>query len=239
MGEAKNLIDGGKTFDDLPATLRSTLNATAEKDLRKYAAKEPVTKDATWYALMQMSARDPERFKNVNLLNHLGDLSRSDFQEVSKVQLELQKGKTKEIDGFRSVEGIVSGTVAESNLSKEDKERFMRVMDRDVKAWKSQPQNQGKDIPNEVVQDMTDAMLKKVITDPGWLWDTREPLYKAESQADVDAKEKMGKAISKMPMEDRQRITNDLKARGIVLTEANILRFYEAMLTDRRANAGK
>jgi hypothetical protein len=240
MGEAKNLIDGGKTFDDLPATLRSTLNATAEKELRKYGSKEPVTDDPTWYALMQMSTRDPERFKNENLLNHLTKLSRSDFQEVSKVQMELQKGKrSKRADGFRSVEGIVSGTIKSSKLNADDHERFMRVVDSEIARW--QEKHPDEDVDKKMVQDTTDLLLKEVVTDSFLFWKLRDPLYKAESEADVKASEKRGDAISKMSIEDRTRITNDMKADGVPLTEVNILRYHKAMLADRTRskNAGK
>jgi hypothetical protein len=238
MVEAANMIDGGKKYEQLPASLRDRLPPTQRKQLMAYGKGDPVTDDATWYALMTMASAQPERFKNENLMNHLGKLSRSDFQEIAKVQAQALKGQTKAIDGFRSVDSIVSGTIADANLGKEDKERFMRTIDRQVKAWKEN--NQGKDIPNDLVEQMSDTLLKDVITGKHlWIFDKDEPLYKAESQKAVDASKKMGNILDNMKQDDRERITGDLKQRGIPLTESNILRFYEAMLADRRKNAGK
>ncbi len=238
MGEAKNFIDGGKTFDDLPATLRSTFSASDEKDIRAYATKDTPTDDATWYTLMQMSYREPDKFANLNILSYARKLSIPDLQEMAKLQAKVAGGDTKETEGFRSIDSTITGTIKDVVKDEKDRERFMRLMNREVKAWKSNPKNKDAD-PIPFVEQMTDTMIKKVITDPGWLWDTRDPLYKAETQAQADASEKMGDYLRKMPMEDRQRITNDLKARGIALTESNILRFHEAMVADRRKNAGK
>lgn len=245
MIDAANKIDGmpgdKRSYDNLPASMRNEMTATERKQIQSYAKGDVVTDDSTWYSLMQMSYRDPEQFKNINLLNYASKLSRSDFQEITKEQGKAQKGDGKGNDGFRGIDAIVSGTIANSNLNDKDKERFMRRIDREVKRWKEQPANKGKDIPNEIVEQMTDTMLAKVITDPGWLWDSRDPLYKAESEAEMNNNEKLGKAVSKVSPEDRQRIIGEMKADGVALTELNIMRYHKS-LTDSRGkakNAGK
>ena len=246
MVDTMNALDGGKKLDDLPATVRDQLSYTERKQLKAYAAGELVTDDETWYALKLMASSDVtrEQFKNVNLLgkDYLGKFSKADLHKMMDLQADVRKGKTKEADGFRSLESIVSGTIKDV-VNDKDKERFMRVIDKEVRDWQQVPANAGKEVPNEVVEGMTDTLLKKVITDPNYLYffTGREPLYKAVSEDAVKASEKSGEILTKMKMEMRQSIINDLKADGVAVTDANILRYYGAKMADqaRVKNAGK
>lgn len=247
MVDAMNSLDGGKTIEDLPATMRDQLSYTERKQLKAYAAGEVVTDDATWYSLRLMAANDAtrEQFKNINLVGkeYLGKLSKPDLHKMMDLQADVIKGKTKKADGFRSIEGIVSGTIKDVIKKDADKERFMRVIDKEVAAWEDNPKNADKSEieKKKFVEDQADTLLKKVITDPGWLWDSRDPLYKALSEDAVKANEKSGDILRKMKMEDRSRIINDLRKDGVQVTDANILRYYGAMMADqaRAKNVGK
>lgn len=243
LSEAKNIIDGGKSYDDIPATLRARMDATDERELRKYSAKEPVTDNAAWYSLniMASSEETREQFKRLNLMKYVNQLSRSDFQEVAKLQAGLIKGDgktTREANGFRTTAAIVTGAAKKSNLSKKDTEDFVRLMETWVRQYKIDKKTDF--VPENEVVDEADRLLKREDEDAIFMKGDRifRKILKDKAEYDKQAPDRQD-VFSKMSEEDYQVVVSRMESRSIPFTDENMLQVYEALLKDKANRAGK
>jgi hypothetical protein len=239
MVDAVNQIDGGRRFDDLPATLRDTMTATERKTLRNYAKGEVVTDQTQWYALNLMAA-DPstrEKFKRLNLMPYLDKFDKTDFEEVVKLQTGLIKDSAKEkqeADGFMGVAAIVNGSVDGVIPPGLERNRFNRVVNEKVRLWKAEHKTTF--IPDKEVELMVDDLLKPMVK-PGFMGQTWGPF--GEPELKYAHKARVAELAGKVPIVERDAILSDFKARGIVWDDLMIMEAYVRRMKQREEEANK
>lgn len=259
MVQAANDIDSGKTFDQLDAALKDRLSPTDRKTLKTYAKGEVVTNQKTWYTLNLMASAEEtrEKFKKLNLTKYLDELSKADFQEVSKLQTGLIKDDAKakkEADGFRGTATIVNGTIGgpKPKVPVEDHEQFMRVINEQVRQWKID--NKKDSIPDKEVERMTDDLLRtrrNVLFSIGGMDFTwgETPKYKAygdfydqykmmpeEAKKQYVAQKTMF-MLNDIPKTDREFIESQFKARGLTYSGVDVVDAYSKLKADRMKKA--
>lgn len=243
MQDAANQLDAGRAYDQLPPALKDRLSPTQRKQLMAYAKGDVVTKDADWYALQLMAAQPDTRdaFKKLNLMGYATKLSRSDLQEVMKLQTGLIKDDAKakrDADGFRGTASIVEGTI-QGKINPDEKEPFLRVVNEKVRLWKAEKKTDF--IPDEQVQYFADEMLKESIR-PGVLGMTWGPFGTKERQYARQAKIATF-ASTNVPRIDRDYIVGEFKRKGILYDDLMIIEAYFHLAKQRaegtNAHAGK
>jgi len=233
-----NLVDKTGTVDQIPLERWASYNHEEKKELAAWAKREgdPQTDDTVYYPLKLMAAHPEtrQRFMGENLLLHRSKLSKSDFDELVKDQAALLKGDSGDLDGYRTTEGIVTGTVA-GRITGVELEKFRRIVDDDIR--KEQKRAGKKEVPNERVQEIVDGLLRnetRALFGIDWL--ERDPRA-YELRPEEKAVEKT--AQEKIPTDERRKIEEALRKAGKPATEENVLRFYRMKLEQAVKNAAK
>lgn len=154
--------------------------------IRQVAAREATGTDwATYYGLKLAASveatgqpsgpksanpRNRAEFSQTNLLRYRHLLGDDEFKELVRLQVDARNGggtaSLLELDGFRSVHDIVSGTAASIKLSPAQKEVYLRAVDRAVRAVQLR---ENRKATNEEVMEIASSMVGKGIQGAGVL----------------------------------------------------------------------
>jgi hypothetical protein len=218
----------GKT-DGLPDGLKRTdlmgLEALAHRMRTK---TEPQTDWAKYTALKDMAADPAQRkdFMELPPLSYRDYLSDSEFKEVTGWRQGLLKGdeKTKkQIDGYRTMAGIIGSTLDAAGFSKQENlaERNVieQIMDEEVKHYRAMNKNEDPD--NDFVQKKITQLVTKAKINDKWL----DQFGYKTTQRYLD------KADTEIPAEERKAIEDEMKRQGLTPTRRGIIEAYEAKQT--------
>lgn len=91
QNQAFQIIDSGGSIEDIDVESRKALGLTAMSSLRTYeqrvrSGSPSETDPQTYYSLRLMSADDPAQFRNLNLMEYVDRLSKSDFKAMTGLQ---------------------------------------------------------------------------------------------------------------------------------------------------------
>ena len=199
---------------------------SVNQQIEKLAKGVDLTDEDTYYELTTLasSPETREQFLRTDLREYKGKLSRSDFQEIAQLQAGLRRGDEKtlqHLDGFQSKNDIVNDVMQGIGINPSPKSKtsdeairgneFRRVVDREVQLWQQQT---GKKATNEDVRKIADGLAIQIVTKPGFIWDTKKPLF------EVQAKD--------IPKADRAKIEQALRKKGQPVTDDNVLRVFKA-----------
>lgn len=227
--DAFEVVEATGSVDKIDPLLRQRLKPSAINQLEARAAQlrkkeEPVTNWDEYQKLRAMAANSETRqqFLDIPAMNYRPLLGNTEFKEMVEKRDGLLKGDEKALAkerGYRTTSGIVSGTLAQSpfaDSTKSEREIIERIMDSEVKTYQSK--NKGEDPDSEWVQDKIDKLIGKTVTDPGWLWDSKEYGFKVTGD--------YLKAVDKVPAEDRRQIEEALRKKGMAPTPRLILELF-------------
>lgn len=109
--------DPTKSYSDIPADLKRTLEARPDLDLhlRQLATQEvraTQTDRATYYGLQTEAATNPQAFAKRDLMQFATSLSDTDFKEMVKLQTQAKEGKGDKLDWLNTREDLVNQALA-------------------------------------------------------------------------------------------------------------------------------
>ncbi len=232
LQEAANVIEAKADLSEIPVELRSRLHRTDLAALDTRAAQirrkqEPVT-DWKKYTTLKDMASDPERrkdFLDTPPMSYRPYLSDSEFKEVANLRAGLLKGdeKTKkQIDGYRTINTIVSSTLDLNGFKERDnpeqRETIEQLMDEEVKYFRAA--NSGKDPSNEEVKKMiTKLTTQAAIEERSFLPNKKEYGFQT-------TKRYLDTADAEIPQDERTKIEAALQRGGVEPTRRRILEVW-------------
>lgn len=234
---AGNFIDKTKDLDAYikqhPADWASFDISTKSK-IEAYAAdkkagKNIVTDVATYYDLKTLATvpETKEKFLETNLMKYRDRLSDSDFKKMIDLQTGLRKGDgkaQKTLDGFMSNMQVVDSSLQAAGFNMKDKETLSKVKLSIDKQVADLEERTGKRATNKEIREITDGHMLEVVTDKGYIWDTKKKVYElAPSEVlNIDLKD--------IPQSERQKIQDTLKRNGLMDDDRSIIELYSKKL---------
>lgn len=219
-------------WDALPHASREALESYSKKYQEKPAGIE--TDPGTYYALRLKASDDRQKFANINLLDYIHKLDKSDFKQLVDLQMSIRKGdveaSNKQLSRFRTTEQILSDTWDELGIPrpKEGTEEFKargRVHRLVAEEELRFEEREGRKPTDKEVKSIVDRFLLNA------------PAFKAGSYLSIlpggapfyDLKfDKRGLNITTadLPVGVREEIVNRLTREGFDATEDNVIRMY-------------
>lgn len=210
---ATNIIEKGGSYDQIPPAMIARMPLSHRSALRNYATgKDHETDLKTYYDLKTQAATPAlrDQFLKTNLLDYADKFSKSDLKEMMNLQagLRTNDGKAeKALDGFRSDSQIVTNTLQEAGIKDEEqKALFMRKADEQAALFAKQS---GRKPTNEEMQTITDRLMMKVVTDRGFLWDSKKRAFELKPEDKPEAN------FEDIPKADRDLIATALRRKGV------------------------
>lgn len=235
-----NAIDQTGDFFSIPDKERALLSPSEKASLMAYAkhkreGTEPEANGERYYDLKTLAATPAARskFLQMNLREHIGDLTKSEMHEMISIQTSLREkdGKADAIlDGYRSDQQIVKDGLLAAGISATPKKgtadaekvaAFHAKVDQQLAVWQKQ---NGKKAPNEVVQSIVDNLLIKGVTEKGTFWDTKKRAFELAPGENLDI------SATDVPRSERSKIEQALKKRGIPVSDERIKELYSRKL---------
>ena len=241
---ATDIIDKTGSIDNIPAKDWAKFSLSERSALKNYAKQRSETSgiatqwDEYYYlnTLASSTNRDErEQFLNMNLYKeYRGKLSDTEFKEMVHKQDAVKKGDTKvlkDLDGYRSNSMIVNDTLKaigiDPNPKKGSKDAtraatFRKMVDDEIIATQEKT---GKKATNEEVQGIVDRLTTNVVTERGWLFDTKKRLFEVQPNetAQVDVKE--------IPKEEIAKMEEVLKRKNIPVTNEILVQMYSKRIS--------
>lgn len=221
--EAIAFINDGGRFADLPTSIKNRLTPSSLNAIREYAdgggaAARKVTDPATLIKLSTLSADDPQRFAELNMLDYRAQLSASDFEEFVDLQRKIRTGVLDgKATGFQSITQIRDAKLKElfggTSAKGEKQERinaFVIKFEQQLKAFK---QENGKAPSTQDARKLLDDLTAEVVTG-GWFGGTKRAFELTDEDTQV-------------PEAMRQVIIEELRAVGEPITVEAIRREYQ------------
>lgn len=240
LKSAAEYADQGKTP---PATLLSQLTASERRSLEGYRRSivrgEPITTDWSVYYQLKQQAGNPQTraaFLKTNLLTVRDKLANSEFEELVKLQTNVNRTGDMATRGFMSDLQIVNTTIdplfpqaGKTGGQKDDAARakFLREIDISVQEEK---QRTGKEtLPTDVVQKIADAhVLRRAFSAGGLGTDDRD---NAEHQfLTADKRGRPYVPTESIPVPERNKLADYLRRNGLGVSSNKIERLYGAAL---------
>ena len=211
--------------------------SAARRYLEDVAAGIPTQTDlGTYYRLMQLAGTKPDTFAETNLMAERGRLDKTDFKQLSNLQLQIRNGERsaadRELDGFRTRNQILDDTLTqyglETRASEQSEEervavaQLRRMLDRRVEAFEAASEGKRKASPTDV-QSMLDELLSMKETVPGSWWAILRPF-----KYDIADRETalINMTVGDIPAADRKAIEEGLRRAHLPVSDALILDVY-------------
>lgn len=236
------IVEQTKSRDQIPMEQWLLLDQDARnkiddriKMLRK--GIEPETSWDDYYNLRQMASYPETRnqFLKINMLDYRNKLADGEFKQLVDLQSSMvnKDGKADPLlDGFRTHSEIVNSTLNEIGVDPTPKpgssaaksvNRFRQLVDQQIIV---KQEATGKKVSSKDVEEIANQLASKVITDKGWLWDSKKRAFELENPdiADVSVKD--------IPLAEKQKIEAYLRRTGRAINNETITQFYKAKLQE-------
>lgn len=189
----------------------------ADKDrLNKYAGEVATggTRSTDWVAYNDL-INNPGVLKSFNLDANRDKFSRTEFNQLKKLQVDLAGGQVAE-DNIQSNLAVVKSLLNDAGIKDDKKEaKFFSMLQ---SAIDTQLVATGKkNLTQAEIKDLANGLLVRTVTDKGVLWDSSERAYNVT-----------------VPDGERAKIVAALQANNLPVTEYQILRQYTKKLEAKK-----
>lgn len=229
--EAGNILDKTPDVSKIPFQQWNQFSVGEKAQLKQYAktkseGDQPKTNWGEYYDLKSL-ASNPETAKDFaqtdlysQYRNKMGD---SEFKELVNIQTAMRNGKSpKELDGYRTNQQIVNDSLIQAgydtgaNASKSQKASvagFKRNVDEQVAELEKR---NGKKATNAEIQNISDSLLVKTVTDKGFIWDTTKRAF------ELTGGDKPDISYKDIPKGEKKKIEEVLRKRNIAPNENKV-----------------
>lgn len=243
--EFSKQMEKGKSFFDIkkdPRWFEIDMDQRRALEAKSKMGSDRPTVQSVWYKLESASSHPETRdaFLKTNLLLHEADLSNSDFQELARRQAAIRSGDEKvvqQLDGISSKESIVNGFLREIDIDPTPKDSdkataakvnlFREMVDKEIVSIQN---STSKKVTNEQVSEIVKRLGVEGVTKKGWFSDDRKRVFELEPGDTLEVSPR------DIPKASRIKIENGLRAQGIPVNDANIIRIYNLTSGMNRAN---
>lgn len=227
--EALGFINGGGRFADLPLRIKNGLLPSSLNSLRSYAEQHAGggvrrTNPETLIKLSEMSADDPQKFGEVDMLEYRDKLSDSDFEEFVDLQRKIRTGS---LDGkatgfmtmnqvrderLRALFGSAMPTSKEGEKKSLARRKFVEQYEARLRSFREEAgKRPGADDARKILDDLT----ADVAINRDYWFDTTKKVYEL-GETDIEG----------VPEADRNEIIRELQKRGKSVTDDAIVNLY-------------
>lgn len=223
--EALSFINEGGKFANLPLHIKNGLKPSALNSLRSYAEQQAGggarrTDPETLIKLSELSGDDPQKFGEINMLEHRDKLSDSDFEEFVDLQRKVRSGSLDgKATGFMTLNqvrddrlkdlfGSSAPTSKEPGKTSEARRKFVTQYEDRLRAVKTET---GKPARTEDARKILDDLTAEVAIN----WGRDKRVYELTSED-----------IPNVPDADRNEIIRELQRRGKPVSDESILSLY-------------
>lgn len=223
---ATNIIDKTGDYYKIPPSIIEKFSNTERASLQSYAGMKREGRSKmqddikTWGDLNTLKAAAPDKFLDIDFTNpqYLAQLTPSSIKSFMDDQNKLREGKANE--GFMRQQQIVGDAIKSMKIDKDSDDAllFNRIVDEQVQVFS---QENGRKPSNQELRQITDELSVKVVTDKGWLWDTKKRKFQL---TDKDAPQDI--EIDEIPKGKIDQIKSFLLKKGKQATEKNIKELY-------------
>jgi hypothetical protein len=230
--EALAFINEGGKFADLPLKIKNGLKPSTLNSLRSYAEQMAGggvrrTDPEALIELSELSADDPQKFGEMNLLEYRPKLSDGDFEEFVDLQRKIRTGS---LDGkatgfmtinqvrderLRDIFGSAQPASKEGPKVSASRRKFVSMYENRLRAFREET---GKRPGTDDARKILDEMTAEVAID----WGRDKPVYELD-EGD----------IPDVPDADRNEIIRELQKRGKPVTEEAIVNLYRSVNAPR------
>ena len=230
-------------IDAVSPAAMAFMDADQVKALQNYASdqkagKTAVTDPATYSEIITQSSVPAlkDKFLQRDLLVDFGNgkLSMSDFQELTKAQASARKGDSQATSAFATKDEMIKSTLVQAGLpfsyqqdEKKQNEivgKFHQALNQTAEEYKKM---HGKEPTGPELQKLMDNLVQEVeVFDKGIIWDGTE----SKKRFQVDPTDRVMQVRitdpKKLTTIQKNEIVDQLKSRGIAVTNDNILKYY-------------
>lgn len=227
--EALAFLNEGGKFADLPLKIKNGLKPSALNSLRSYAEQQAgggrrSTDPETLIELSELSADDPQKFGEIDMLTYRDKLSDSDFEEFVDLQRKVRTGSLDgKATGFMTMNqvrdqrlaelfGSARPSMKESEKQKQGRRKFIDQYEGRLRAFREEAgKRPGADDARKILDDLT----ADVAINRDYWFDTTKKVFEL-GEGD----------IPDVPEADRNEIIRELQKRGKAVTDQAITDLY-------------
>lgn len=222
-------------LDSVPKAQRTALSisqnsALESREAQLKSGKTPVTDWSQYYNLKTMASipQTSDEFVKLNLGEYRPMFADAQFKELVDIQTSMRSkdGKSEKIlSGIRTKDQIVKDVMNAAGIDKKDEKEtdaFRRAVDEQVLLLQ---ENNKREATSKEVDEIANELATKVITDPGFIFDTTKRLFELKPTEDfkeIDPEE--------IPQSELIKIEDALRRNKIPLTQQNIIDAYSQKL---------
>ena len=218
--EAMAFINDGGKFADLPLHIKNGLKPSALNSLRSYAEQQAgggrrATDPETLIELSELSADDPQKFGELDMLTYRDKLSDGDFEEFVDLQRKIRSGSLDgKATGFMTLNQVRDQRVKDlfpnpkSEQKKQQRDSFIRQYEGRLRSFREETgKRPGADDARKILDDLT----AEVSID----WGRDKRVFELTTDD-----------IPEVPDSDRTEIIRELQKRGKAVTDDAIVSLY-------------
>lgn len=236
LRNATDIVEKSGDYTKVPPQIVAQLDMGQRRTLQAYAKAvsegDQIATDWSRYYELKTMASSPElanKFAQTNLLTERMRLGNTEFKELMNLQTSMRNkdGKSDdELKGIRTRTQIINDALAAADIDPTPKQgtkdaervnQLRRRMDEIDQAYFTQNK---KRMSNEELAQQVDKQLTKVITDKGWLYDTKKYSFETEKG------EAVGVAVKNIPRPERLKIEQALRSNNKPVTDDNITQLF-------------
>lgn len=235
MEYATNLIDNGKSYQDVPVGIRDRLTIGQRDALQRYGkfkakGESPSTDWDLYYKLVQKAVADPASFSKNDLMQHRGHLDDTEFKELVRLQQSIGKADGKfedQISGYRQTGQVVNDSLNAVGIDPTPKDgtndaksvaRFRKLVDDEIMNF--QRVNGRKPNTSDVQSVVDNLLVKGQVPGSGYIWNDKKRVFELGQGEGLVAK------IGDIPIAERRKIESALQRNKRPVTDDEVVRLF-------------
>jgi len=175
-----------------------------------------------------------DKFMRLNLTSYSDKVPKNELAKLIELQTNMREGKgdhEKVNDDFRTANDIINGVLRQGGIdptpkdtNSETAKRVFNFKNEVARQQRSLQEQTGKKATNEDIQRISENLMVKGITQKGYIWNTRKPLFEKKPSEPFEVETK------NVPSTERRKIEEALKRRGVEPTDEKVLMLYTQKL---------
>ena len=231
------IIEQSGGYGRLPVTELMKLDSDdrAKLEARARQLKEGVVAEKAsrnYYKIMNIAAEEPGKFRNMNLDLVRGQVTAEELTKFIGMQDDLKAGRgVKALDQHRTAQAIADDGARASGLKGRvwDAAGLQKYQDEFFRRVDVESENKGKPLNDEEMTRIRDNMLVKVVTDRGWIYNSRDRAYNITALKDGQTAPDI-EDVSRIPDQTMRQIRKYMDVNKIQYTDTLALKYANQAL---------